>query len=164
MPGFEIGTGGGGPANNLPTLRQHRWEITQLGPVTSSLDVARDLQLPNFNVEREKVWGANSTYKYAKGVDWEDVTVAFYDLFDIYGRLKKWMDTVWTPEQGLHPAGDYKMESFFKMLDSRGAVIQTFKLVNSWPVKVSHGPLSYTSSEIKYTQVTLSYDWAEFTG
>jgi len=161
MPGFEIGNGGGGPANNLPTFRQHRWKITQLGPITSSLDVARDLQLPNFNVEREKVWGASVAYKYAKGVDWEDVTVAFYDLFDIYGRLETWKKTVWDPAKGLHPAGDYKAVSVFKLLDARGTPQQTHTLINSWPVKITHGPLSYTSSEIKYTQVTLSYDWAE---
>lgn len=165
MPGFAItGTEGRGPSNTQETFRTHRWRVQKLGPIRAESDpalfLAKELQLPNFSVDQDTVTGASLVYKYAKNINFEDVTISFYDTEDIISELKGWRDTIWTPEEGLRESGSYKDTSIFLLLDGSGETLRTFTLINSWPKKISHGPLSYTSSDIKYVQVTLAYDWA----
>lgn len=163
MPGFFIVTGEkDSQPNTIETLRQHRWRIAQLGMIKTPADLylAKELQLPNFSVNQDTVEGASLEYKYAKNISWEDVTISFYDTVGLLFLLKDWRDKVWTPEDGLKDAGSYKDECIFHMQDGLGTDLITVKLINAWPKKIAHGPLSYTSSEIKYLQITLAYDWA----
>jgi len=160
MPGFAI-QGGAGPSNVQETLRSNRWVVQQLGPITDtfSLKLAKDLQLPNFNVTQETHTGGSLVYKYAKEINYQDVTISFYDFQGFINTLDEWRKMIWTPEDGLKDAGTYKAESKFQLLKGDGEVVHTYVLKNSWPKKIGHGQLSYSSSEIKYVQVILAYDW-----
>ena len=39
--------------------------------------------------------------------------------------------------------------------------MQEYRLINSWPSVIKYGELTYTTSDIKKVEVTLTYDWAE---
>jgi len=186
MPGFNIGGNGSGPSNLIRLHREHRWEIMDLGipagvsgvaqPGGRSGTIARSpsqhtrnatkfyaktLQLPSLSFENEEVKGAGHKYKFAREADWDDVTVTFYDTFGLYQQFKTWQDLIWTPENGIGLADIYKGHPSFALIDEQGKRIQRYNLKGAYPRKISHGDLSYTSSEVKLLSVTFSYDWAE---
>lgn len=168
MPGFNI-TGAGNelepspmPGNDIH--RAHRWRISQLGDVSSRTVklYAKSLTLPGFTVDEEVVDGASLKYKFAKMVNWEDVSIEFYDVFSVFESLRAWQDQVFTPATGIRPAGDYKKLSSFVLTDGAGEDIRPFTLHGSWPKQLSHSPLSYESSELKLVSLVLSYDFVTF--
>ena len=175
MPGFIIGGQPGGegarePANTVETLRAHRWKIVNLndeisGDVFGPDIIAESLQLPNVDIEVQEVKGALITYKFAKSVRWDDVTVTFYDTAKLLPRLiEEWRDKVYTNEKGIRPHKGYKVDAAFELLDGAGNSQLKVTLKNSWIRRIMHGPLSYASSDIKIVTLIISYDFAEFEG
>jgi hypothetical protein len=169
MPGFIIGgQGGPGPANTAEPLRNHRWAIETLGPVSSNtLLIARDLQLPDLKLERQEVLGGLLWYKFAKAVKWDDALVAFYDDGSIAGDIQQWIDLVYTNAAGVQshsPGSGYKKTCKFNLLNGDGSTEESMMLFNAWPVSKSEGKLSYTDSQLKLVTLTLAFDWAEITG
>lgn len=166
MPGFNIGGGSAeDPSSTKETHRSHRWRIETLGELQDSSRnflYAKTLQLPNFTVDEEIYIGASVKYKFAKSVNWEDVTISFYDVFGLYEQVIGWQNLVYTPSEGVKSAESYKKETRLVMIGGNGQ--QTgprYVLKNSWPKSVSHSPLSYESSEIKLLTVVLSYDYVD---
>ena len=169
MPGFQIGQGTG-PSNTVETLRQHRWLIQTLGPIAIGPDaggtpplLAESLQLPNVIIEEQTIQAALIKYKFAKSVSWEDASVTFYDTDNLLSKLLDWRNLVYTNVAGIKEHGGangYKKDSIFKLLDGIGKEKVTLTLRHSWPKSISHGPLSYGSTDIKLITVTLSYDFA----
>jgi hypothetical protein len=175
MPGFNIGGGAGGnnePNSQVEILRSHRWQIVTLGSPDirinrATLLYAKSLSLPGFSVEEEVVNGASLKYKFAKMVNWEDVSIEFYDVVGVFDDLKQWQDKVWTPATGIQPANSYKFRASFALTDGTGfndgaGVEEAFTLHGAWPKQLSHSPLSYESSELKLVSLVLSYDFVTF--
>lgn len=170
MPGFSIGNnGGGGPSNTVETLRENRWIIRQLGPVKpEEVIYAKELTLPEIRIDRYEVLGGLLYYKFAKSVKWEDAIVTFYDTGKILNELTRWRDLVYTNEEGIKshsPAGGYKKTCEFLLLGGAdiNEPINVITLENAWPATISHGRLSYTSSEIKIVTVNIAYDYSRIT-
>lgn len=165
MSGFMIGGSGGDVPNTIETLRVHRWLITKFGPVSPRrLLIARDLNLPDLNIEQQEVLGGLIWYKFAKAVRWQDAQVAFYDDGGIGFAIDNWKDKVYTNEDGIKthtPGSGYKMDCEFQLLDGQDAVDNKLILHGAWPKAISEGRLTYTSSDIKLITVTLAFDWAE---
>ena len=92
---------------------------------------------------------------------WDDVKVTWYDTYLMLDTLKKWRESVWTPEKGLMPATDYKTGSILSTNLPDGTATNEWNLVNSWPSTIRYGDLTYTNSDIKIVDVTIAYDWAE---
>lgn len=167
MPGFNIRGGGDGgePPNTEETNRAHRWMIISLGENTVSNEntlFAKTLVLPGFTVEEEVITSAAIKYKFAKTVNWEDVSIAFYDTLNLFPQLIEWQNLVYTENAGIQPANSYKLRSIFSQTDNTGEPINQFTLHNSWPKSLTHSPLSYESSDIKLVDLVLSYDFATF--
>ena len=175
MPGFEINGRGRGPSNSTETLREHRWLISQLGPIRSSqnsnaLLFAKELTLPDFRAERQEILGGTLWYKFAKSVKWEDCRVLFYDTGEILPKLYEWRDKVFSLANGIgiHSSAPskqgndsgYKQQCIFELLDGVGDAVYTVNLFGAWPSQISEGNLDYTSSAIKLVTVTLTYDYA----
>ncbi len=171
MPGFRINSiGGNDNYANASTkyYYTYTWEILN---ILSSVEAdnkylvnARDMSLPTFNVSKEMIQGSSLEYKYAKSVTWDDVRITWYDTVGFINIIKQWRDSVWTEQTGLQPASYYKRQSVLSYytpdrLDNEGTII--YKLYNSWPSIIKHGDLTYTSSDAKVVEVTLTYDWAE---
>lgn len=171
MPGFNIVTTGGDAAKEQPSAtfelnRAHRWKIQQLVVGAKSLITeanlvyVKSITLPAFNVEEEIIKGGSISYKFAKGINWEDVTVVFYDVEGILEQIEKIRQLVWTPDSGLMAANDYKGITEFWLTNGDGDPTRKFFLENSWVKNISHSDLTYTSSDIKEVTLVISYDWA----
>lgn len=168
MPGFIVGgSGGPGPANTVETLREHRWLISEFGPISpNSLLIAKEVTLPTGDIEEQQILGGLIWYKFAKAVKWDDATVVFYDDANIEPEIEKWKKLVYDNSSGIgkhNPSSGYKKKCTFQLLGGDGSVLQQVVLNNAWPKRIAHGKLSYTSSEIKMITVTMAFDWAEVT-
>lgn len=174
MPGFNIGGGGDDfqePASTVEIHRAHRWRIEKLGDVDfrTVLVYAKSVTLPGFTVEEEIVSSAALKYKFAKMVNWEDVSVEFYDVFGVFDPLVEWQNEVFTPENGIGVANDYKKDCTFILTngsgndsDDNGNSLPKFTLHGAWPKQLTHSPLSYENSELKTVSLVLSYDYVTF--
>lgn len=171
MPGFvvrDIGGNGRAVPATARYLYNYSWEIENIfgdnvGTVNQpSLIHLKDATLPAFVVNKEMVLGASLEYKYGKSVTWEDIKVTWYDTFGFLNVVRDWRRRVWTEENGLNPSGAYKRDSIIAVLapdDANDAA--RYKLFGSWPSVIRHGDLTYTNSDVKVVEVTVTYDWAE---
>lgn len=166
MPGFSIGGSGDGPPNSLETMREHRWEVTQFGPIMQRelLRISKEVDLPGYAVDVLEILGGAHWYKFAKGIKWKDVTITFYDDGRLLPQVESWKDMVYTNESGIlvhTPGSGYKQDVTFELLDGQGSPVYSVILRQAWPSQIMDGKLSHTSSEIKIITVILSYDYAE---
>jgi len=178
MPGFVVRGVDGGDFGGQVGERQlgateeyyysYTWEIFDLFTPNRRHDrhvfvKARDITLPTFSVGIETQQGASLEYKFAKNVSYDDVKVTFYDAVGTIDLLKEWRERVWTTDEGLKVAEDYKRISELDVhtprWDEENRV--KWKLTGSWPSSIRHGELTYTSSDVKIVEVTVTYDFAE---
>jgi hypothetical protein len=171
MPGFNITNKEskrtlGEPGYNVDPFLQHRWFIRKLGPVGNNpLIFAKDLSLPVFRADKQEVLGSNLFYKFAKNINWQDVTVTFYDMNDTLEELEVWREKVQNITKGIGVHGGsfgYKDTCIFSLIDGEGKEEQKITLSNAWPLSIDQGKLDYADSEIKLISVILSYDYAKF--
>lgn len=169
MPGFVVPGAGGGHRAAQSSRRQYYynyfWEIIKLFETEgwdpeSPLIGLRECSLPTMTVNKETYNGASLEYKFAKNVTWEDIKATWYDSVGLLQVMKEWRSSVWTPECGLAPANDYKRESRMSYYLPTGLKTNVWILKNSWPSQIRHGDLTYTSSDVKIVEVTITYDWA----
>ena len=170
MPGFQVmGVGGyagltRGPSSFQEYMYSYTWEIFQLFGETGRLLVnAKDVTPPTFTVSIENNQGASLEYKFAKSVSFDDVKVTFYDVVGLIKTIKQWREMVWTQGSGLKLAEDYKKESRINVFPPTWDLQSGYGwiLKGSWPSVIRHGDLTYTSSDVKVVEVTVTYDWAE---
>lgn len=177
MPGFisqGIGDssrqGSVHPVGTEEFYYSYTWEIPNLFVGASSvgynpstnpqLIYLKDATLPTFSVAKESVVGASVEYKFAKHVTFDDVRVTWYDTQGLISVIRKWREMVWTPESGIKTANEYKHHSYLVTYLPSGYGAVFYKLVNSWPSVIRHGDLTYTGSDVKIVEVTITYDWA----
>ena len=173
MPGFVVqGMGGAiGAGVGVNSRRQYYynyfWEIDNLFGTSflsnEALIGLKDASLPTFTVNKETYVGSSLEYKFAKSIIWEDIKVAWYDSDGLLSSMRDWRKMVWKPESGLQMANDYKKRSRIQHFLPTGKKVNTWTLYNSWPSQIRNGELTYTSSEVKLVEVTVTYDWAEET-
>jgi hypothetical protein len=170
MPGFAVGQNFGGMAGMRTAtatqeyLYTYTWEIFELFETQEPLLVhAKELTTPTFSVGIEMQQGASLEYKFAKSVSYDDVKVTFYDTVGLIRILKGWRQRVWTAAEGLKLAERYKRNSRLLIYPPTWEEDKAtnWKLIGSWPSVIRHGELTYTSSDVKIVEVTVTYDWAE---
>lgn len=170
MPGFQVNNLGGRIRHAIPSVEyyySYTWYIDGLFGEDGQGAVlihAKDMTLPSFVVNKETVIGASLEYKFAKSVTFDDVKISWYDSVGLIDHLKKWRTSVWSEEKGLQGPGVYKKSTFqTQYLPSEyGSNAKVgYQLYGSWPSSIRHGDLTYTNSEVKLVEVTITYDWAE---
>ena len=175
MPGFNLPTKGPdgisqgqdptkNPNPNIEFHRAHRWIIVDLGlpgpPVVERL-YAKSIQLPSLTFDEEAIKsGAAIDYKIAKKAKWQDMTIKFYDVYGLYEHFRKWQERIWSPAAGIGAANEYKRRVELMLTDGEGEEKQLYTAYGAYPKSVTHGELSYDSSEVKLLTVTYSYDFA----
>ena len=187
MPGFVIGGGPFKPVGGVSTgevtgiplatrefYYKYTWEIQSYfeddgaaGGRTldgnNPLVYLKDATLPTFTAQVDSIIGTSLEYKWAKSVIWEDIKVTWYDTVGLVDIMKRWRKTIWTKNVGIKPGSFYNKKSqlrnFLPTWDHETAIKWT--LHNSWPKIIKHGDLTYTQSDVKLVEVTISYDWAE---
>lgn len=169
MPGFIIvGDELESQRANQAFRRANWWIVEELGPIAIPVPgeiIAKTLTLPGYSTDEQIITGASIKYKFAHIINWDDVTVTFYDTREIFNEIIKWRNLVHKssdkgPATGISPADSYKARSKMSLVDPDGIPEFQFTLFNSWPKSVSHSELSYESSEVKIVSLVLSYDWA----
>lgn len=169
MPGFMV-RGVGGHRSIDDARREYYynyyWEVVNLFESSSQqgsgvLVGLKDASLPTFTVNKETYMAASLEYKFAKSVSWDDVKVSWYDHIGLLKTMKEWRSNVWSPECGLSDANHYKRRSLIEYYLPTGEKTCGWILRNSWPSQIRHGELTYTSSDVKLIEVTITYDWAE---
>lgn len=161
--------GDGAVAGGIKPVYNYTWLIEQLFGSNigrnSILTLAKDATLPSYTATKEEVPGAAINYKYASGIQWDDVKITFYHIraggTDVLSVLHRWRANVWTPELGLQPANKYKANSKITVYGNDWEYVYAWKLIGSWPQSIKEGDLTYTSSDVKVVEVVVSYDWAE---
>lgn len=170
MPGFIINNYGGHRNTSSPATQEYyytyTWEIENIfGDNNDVLVNAKDLTFPTFNVAKEVVKGASLEYKFAKSVNWDDVKITWYDTKGLIDVIKRWRETVWSIDGGLQSAASYKRDSvvtqYLPHAESLSDVGVRYRLYNSWPSIIRYGNVTYTDSDVKVVEVTLTYDFAE---
>ena len=140
MPGFAINQTDSSTSidHKAEFHRAHRWRIQDLGiPAGSTTSTgtfrprlyANTLELPSLSFEEEKVDGASLKYKFPKRANWDNITISFYDVHGIHNRFDQWTKSIWTPEEGLNPANDFKGSSVFLLTDGSVEKMQTYNIV-----------------------------------
>lgn len=177
MPGFQINQNlGNNPRGAAQTTAEYyytyTWEVENIFDefTTDARDVlihAKDMTLPAFVVGKETLIGSALEYKFAKNVSFDDVKITWYDTVGLIEIMKRWRRSVWTQEDGLSAAGVYKKRTFQRQYigDTNGTIDDArdvrYRLEGSWPSVIRHGDLTYTNSDVKIVEVTVTYDWAE---
>lgn len=125
---------------------------------------AKDMTLPAFSVSKDMLIGGSLEYKFAKAVSYDDVKITWYDTVGLIDTLKKWRESVWDPKTGLAPYGDYKkltvQRQYITNDDGDVSDDVTYRLHGSWPSTIRHGDLTYTNSDVKIVEVSVTYDYA----
>lgn len=170
MPGFKIGGSGSGPPNTKEFYRQHRWKIQSLGfppgvqsSTTTASDsftlIAKSIELPAMEFEEETVDGASLNYKFPATATFKDVTISLYDTYGLHRMFDNWQKLIWTPEEGIKPANNFMNDVIFVLTDGQGETKRTYTLKNAYPKSISHGELSYASSEVKLLNVIYAFHY-----
>lgn len=120
----------------------------------------KDMTPPTFTASVEKYIGGSLEYKFAKNVSWDDVKVTWYDTVNLIITMTKWRQSVWRYDQGLRPASSYKTTTELAGYLPTGKSEYSWKLYGSWPSTIKSGELTYTNSDIKTVEVTITYDYA----
>jgi hypothetical protein len=142
----------------------YTWEIGSVMGTPGSDDsiiYCKSATLPTFTVQQEQVVGGSLLYKFAKTVDWADVTISFYDCKGTLATLKQWREAVWKPSSGFQPVRQYKKTTTLNTFLPTGENVNNFRLIGSWPSKIAHADLTYTATDVKEVIVNISYDYAE---
>lgn len=179
MPGFSINNVGGhreSPSATAEYYYSYTWTIEDMfgdfDQGTKDLIInAKQMSLPAFAVSKESYVAASLEYKFAKHVTFDDVKITWYDTVGMVALLKKWRRTVWTEETGVSAPAGYKKRTYQRQYIANKRVNDSsqsdddrdvrYKLEGSWPSIIRYGDLTYTNSDIKIVEVTVTYDWAE---
>ena len=165
MPGFRVqGIGDEeAPADDIKAYYTYTWTLPNIfqSGRKPPLIYLKDMTLPTFSVEQEKVRGASLIYKYASNVIWEDVKVTWYDTKGLLDIVLGWRKSVWAEEKGIQSATAYKLNSSLMSELPDGKDGKFWQLYGSWPSTIRYGDLTYTQSEVKVVDVTVTYDWAK---
>jgi len=146
----------------------YTWQIFQLGGQLISDGDAyihlKDTTLPTFTAQQDSYVASSLEYKWAKSVTWDDIKVSWYDTLGLGHKISQWRETVWNPTYGLQVASQYKKRSQIDVYLPNGNQVITWCLMGSWPKVIRQGELTYTDSNIKLVEVTVTYDWANAVG
>lgn len=146
-------------------LYNYFWEVPVIFDKSTanidSLICLKDVTLPSITFEKETYTAASLQYKYASGVVYDDISMTFYDTKDLLSYIIEWRSNIWTQASGLKTASEYKKNSNIYVYTPDGDLCQNFKIYGSWPSSIKYGSLTYTTSDLKYVDLSITYDWME---
>lgn len=171
MPGFSIPQLGDRHITNFGNtaaittekfIYNYSWDISQLFEVAQNVQPTiylKDASLPSITIEKETAKGAVLEYKYASKVGFDDIRLTFYDTYKLLPILQEWLNMVYSYEGGIRPASYYKKYSEIIVYDPNGVPTQSYGLHGSWLSGLKFGDLTYTGSDVKIVEATLTYDF-----
>ena len=151
--------------SDMKFLYNYFWEVPMIfntmAAKVDSLIYLKDVTLPSITFEKETYTAASLQYKYASGVVYDDISMTFYDTKDLLSSIIEWRSNIWTQASGLKTASEYKKNCNIFVYTPDGELCQNFKIYGSWPSSIKYGSLTYTTSDLKYVDLSITYDWME---
>jgi len=165
MPGFQVQTLGKPVPSTIQYYYTYTWSLPTIfgiGAQSPPLVLLKEATTPTFTANKENYVGSSLEYKYAKSITWEDIKLTWYDSVGLIDIIRGWRESVWTPKDGLKPATEYKQTTELECFLPTGKRTYGWKLNGSWPSQIRCGDLTYTNSDVKLVEVTVSYDCASW--
>jgi len=172
MPGFII-AGSGGPAPIVPGnrdwLRSHRFELINFfGQIASSSPefiALRDVTMPDKKLKSIGIKTPGTTYKFASQAEYNELKMVFYGSRSLLTKCLQLADKPHNTRDGIRDYQEYKGQVTFQIRDT-GAFEGDFSGIEydykgAWVSQVTHGQISYSSSEIMAITVTIEFDFYE---
>jgi len=176
MPGFLISTAATDNTKHQPSgnvygqstskfIYNYFWQApTILGKPAQKgepLVYLKDITLPNVSFDKETYTGASMTYKFASNVVYDDLSFVFYDTKGLLDILLEWRKSIWDQTTGVRTAAEYKKDTEIQVFTPQGVLVEKYVFTGSWPSSIKYGSLTYTSSDIKFVDVTLTFDYLD---
>ena len=172
MPGFAVAPENVNFNDNnplAPSRADYYYTYTWYAPVIQGWGVSdaqslihlKEASLPTYTANVEKYIGGSVEYKFAKSVSWDDIKLSWYDTVGLLPVIREWRMRVWSPAYGLRSANEYKALTTLTCFLPNGDREYSYLLYGSWPSSIKHGDLTYSNSDVKSIDVTLTYDYAE---
>lgn len=168
MPGFKFQGLDKNDVNiDISPVYNYAWQCSSLiGTMVQSsanpLIYLKTCTLPSYSCEVESIPAASGiSYKYAKGINWEDVKFTFYDTKGLGKKLKDFTDKIWTSKDGVQKASVYKDTTIIKALLPDDSDAMSWTLYGSWIKSVNYSDLSYADEGVHEVSVVVAYDYAE---
>ncbi|MBW2149328.1 MAG: hypothetical protein JRI22_20190 [Deltaproteobacteria bacterium] len=167
MPGFKAAGGLPGVNSKAEFHRVHRWVIEDLGfpidiahmasnPIEFRM-YAQSITLPELQFETKPGPGASLDYPIAVKAVFDAVTIKMYDIYGLHKVFEKWQDKIWNQKDGIQAINEYAGRTKFQLIGGDGALMRRYTLSNAFPKHISHGELTYTSSDIKLLTITYAF-------
>ncbi len=141
------------------------WEAPKILGKTAqrgeSLVYLKDITLPSVSFDKETYTGASMTYKFASNVVYDDLSFVFYDTKGLLDILLEWRKSIWDQTTGVRTAAEYKKDTEIQVFTPQMALVEKYVFTGSWPSSIKYGSLTYTSSDIKFVDVTLTFDYLD---
>lgn len=173
MPGFTI-NGVGGPGNPVPNkgdwLRTHRFRLMSFFNITpeSNTDfiAVKDITLPDKKIKKLGVQTIGTEYAFAKSASYTPLKINFYGSSNLLTAVEALHDKPHSLELGIGDFDDYKKEVTIGIHTQSdpyedGINLVEYKFKGAWISDVTHGQVSYGSTDIKDIGVTIEFDFFE---
>lgn len=174
MPGFIINRSGG-PAPTTPGrrdwLRSHRFELINFFGSTPSNSpefiALKDVTMPDKKIKNISVETPGTTYKFASQAEYSDLIMIFYGSRDLLVKCLQMADKPHNTREGIRDYNQYMGNVTFQIRDT-GSFDGAFSgieydYINAWISSVSHGQVSYSSSEIMMITVNIVFSFFNVT-
>lgn len=148
----------------------YRFAVLIPSKFPQSIFFCKAAQLPTATHEDVVVHQRMFSFKSKGKMQYEDITLTFYDAVGLFGALSpsKFIERWRKQHTAVHSGvatdgrqGDYMTSVFINVLDPKNIPIQIWKLYDAYIGDVSYGDLDWGSDEPKTFEITLKYTWAK---
>lgn len=149
-------------------LRNHRFAITEFFNMDVSKNMeflaVKDISLPDKEIRSFDILTPGTTYKFAKSVSYSDLRINFYGSDKFLTDINKLHDGAHNLEDGIGDFDTYIGQVKFRIftIADRSGYIE-YNYFNAWVSNVTHGQVTYGSSDIKDIGVTIKFSFFEVT-
>ena len=167
----------------LEPKRQHRW-LLYIGGSPNPGDVVGGTGIPTYVVKKvdKPKFSVNEVvhsyfghkFYYPGIVEWQEMTMTLvdpidpdvsqklYDILESSGWRKPDSDPVSTTAKGLSVSALGNQITLRQLAANGTTVLDQFRLVYPWIKNVEFGSLDYESDAMVAINLTIRYDWADF--
>ena len=169
-----------GGALATPFEPKTQWRFEVLLPEVDGMDLGeysylcKSIKLPEINYEAITLNHINKKIKLKGKGEWADIEMTLYDQIDspstshlIYHWIDELNGDYFNPESRRHPfstdGSGYKRDFKIKITDPKDEIVGEWEIKGAIITKASFGDMDYASDELKLINLTIAYDFAEYT-
>jgi hypothetical protein len=130
---------------------------------------AKSVDKPSFEINTSEYLLINHKFKYPGVLTWNDVNISLVDVGDsLVKRINdEYLKAAGYTNPQINKTGIQKNgydgiggNLIINQLDSKGAIVEKWQLMNSFIKSINYGSLDYSSDELVQIEMTIAYDYA----